>query len=335
MISEEDITFHSGATRLAGTLTLPGSQSEFPGVILVLGSGQVDRDENAKKLPINAFKEIADHLAANGIATLRYDKRGVGASGGSFWESGFYDNVADARAAIHYLRMHENICIDQVFVLGHSEGAVIAARLAAIDPELAGAILLAGTAQSGEEVLQWQSNQVIKSMHGLNGFLIKALHIDVQKAQRKQLEKIKKTKKDWVRVQWIAKINAKWLREFMAYNPADDMPKIRIPVIAITGTKDIQVDPGDLEKMATLIHSDFESHKIQNLTHVLRSDPDEPSIAAYPRLVQNPVDLRVLNIVTNWLERHTFKASSTTGMKETARPNVVPKNKPANQLLIN
>ena len=318
MFSEEDITFTSGEISLAGTLMLPSQQSEIPGVVLVPGSGQVDRNENAKKLPINAFKEIADHLANQGIATLRYDKRGVGASGGNFWETGFYDNVADATAAIHFMRTHENIRTDQVFVLGHSEGAVIATQLAATDPELAGAILLAGTAQSGEDVLLWQGQQVAKGMRGLNGFLIRALHIDIQKAQRKQLDKIKKIKRDWCHVQLIAKINAKWYREFLTYNPANDMPKIRIPVMAITGSKDIQVNPADLEKMAALIHSEFESHEITGLTHILRVDPSDPSLTTYPQLIQCPVDLQVLNILTNWLERHTFRLSSIPAMKEIA-----------------
>ena len=316
MISEEDITFHSGGHRLAGTLMLPDVQEEAPGVVLVPGSGQVDRNENAKKLPIDAFEQIAKHLARHGIATLRYDKRGVGMSDGNFWETGLYDNVADASAAIHFLRLHEFIQTHQVFVLGHSEGAVIASRLAAIDQELAGAILLAGTAQSGEDVLLWQSGQLTKGMRGLNGFLIRALHVDIQKAQRKQLDKIKKTSRDWVRIQFIAKLNAKWYREFMAYNPAEDMSKIRIPVLAITGSKDIQVNPADLEKMSALINSEFESHKIPDLTHMLRRDPNEPTLAAYRELVQRPVDAQMLEIITNWLQRHTLNPSSIPAMSE-------------------
>jgi len=318
MILEEDITFQSGDNRLAGTLMLPDLQNEFPGVVLIPGSGQVNRNENAKKLPINAFKEIAHFLANQGIATLRYDKRGVGASGGNFWETGFYDNVADASAAIQFARSHENINAEQVFVLGHSEGAVIATRLAATDPNLAGAILLAGTAHSGEEVLLWQGQQVANGMRGLNGFLIHTLHIDIQKAQRKQLDKIKKAKGDSSRLQLIAKINAKWYREFMAYNPADDMPNIRIPVMAITGSKDIQVNPADLKKMASLIPSDFESHEIADLTHILRTDPNEPSLKAYSQLVQSPVELQVLNIIENWLERHTSSLATIPAMKQIA-----------------
>jgi uncharacterized protein len=316
MISEEDIKFHSGATRLAGTLMLPDVQDEIPGVVLVPGSGQVDRDENAKKLPIDAFEQIAKHLADRGIATLRYDKRGVGASEGNFWKTGFYDNVADATAAIHYMKSHEYIRTHQVFVLGHSEGAVIASRLAAMDQELAGAILLAGTAQSGEDVLLWQSGQVTKGMHGLSGFLIRALHVDVQIAQRKQLDKIKNTTRDWVRIQLIAKLNAKWFREFMAYNPVEDMPKISIPVLAITGSKDIQVNPADLEKMSVLINSEFESHEIPDLTHMLRTDPNEPTLSAYRELVQRPVDAQMLDIITNWLQRHTLNPSSVPVMSE-------------------
>ena len=92
---EQKITFLSDGLTLAGTVTLPDAQGTFPGVVLVPGSGQVDRNENAKKLAINAFSEIAADLASKGIASLRYDKRGVGESQGDFWETGFYPkNVA-------------------------------------------------------------------------------------------------------------------------------------------------------------------------------------------------------------------------------------------------
>lgn len=222
MAIEQEVTFYSGSHTLAGTLTLPEVLGTYPGVLLVPGSGQVDRNENAEKLSINAFSQIAADLANKGIASLRYDKRGVGESQGNFWETGFYDNVSDAAVALHVLKFNEYIQPEHVFILGHSEGAVIATRLAATGADVAGAILLAGTARSGEDVLLWQAEQVAKGMRGLNGFLVRALHIDVGKAQRKQLEKIKASKRDWYRLQVVARINARWMREFLAYNPADD-----------------------------------------------------------------------------------------------------------------
>ena len=132
---EQEVTFYAGPRTLCGTLTLPGSQGTCPGVLLIPGSGQVDRNENARKLAINAFRDIAAALADHGIASFRYDKRGVGASQGNFWETGFYDNVSDAAQAFHFLKFHERIQPGNAFLLGHSEGALITTRLAGTGTE--------------------------------------------------------------------------------------------------------------------------------------------------------------------------------------------------------
>ena len=306
MTIEHEVTFYSDSHILAGTLALPdlpGLEGTFPGVLLVPGSGQVDRNENAKKLHINAFQEIAADLASKGFASLRYDKRGVGKSQGNFWKTGFYDNVSDAATALHFLKFNEYIQPEHFFILGHSEGAVIATRMAATGADVAGVILLAGTAESGEDIMLWQGEQVVKGMRGLNGFLIKALHLDVQKAQRKQLEKIKRSTKDWYRMQLIAKVNAKWMREFLTYNPAEDIPKIQAPVLAITGSKDIQVNPADLQRMAGLIKSEFEWHEVPDVTHILRAEAGAPTLSSYKQQVQQPVDERILTLISEWLQQ--------------------------------
>jgi len=305
MTTERDVVIASGSLHLAGTLRLPDSDRRCPAVLLIPGSGQVDRNENAAKLPINAFRDIAVHLSEQGIATLRYDKRGVGASEGDFYETGFFDNVTDAAAALSCLKSQEEIRLDKVFLLGHSEGAMIATRLAAVGADVAGVILLAGPAQNGEDLLLWQAVQVMRGMHGLNKWIIDLFHIDVRKAEQKQLNKIKRSKKNWYRLQLIAKLNAKWLREFMAYNPADDLPKILVPVLAITGTKDIQVDPADLGRMAELVRTEFESQAVPNLTHILRMEPGEPTLSTYKQQITQPVDQQVLQIVSEWLRKKT------------------------------
>lgn len=305
MTTEREVLFASGSFHLAGTLRLPASGGPCPAVLLIPGSGQVDRNENAAKLPINAFSDIAVHLSEQGVATLRYDKRGVGASEGNFWDTGFFDNGADAAAALSCLKSQEEIRTTSVFLLGHSEGALIATRLAAMGAEVAGIILLAGPARRGEEVLVWQGAQVMKGMHGFNKWLIDLMHVDVRKAQQKQMDKIKSSKKNWHRVQLITKLNAKWLREFMTYDPAGDLPKIQVPVLAITGTKDIQVDPADLDRMAGLVRTEFESHAVPNLTHILRMEAGEPSLSTYQSQVAQPVDPQVLQIISEWLRKKT------------------------------
>jgi pimeloyl-ACP methyl ester carboxylesterase len=304
MSIEEDVRFRSGPIQLAGTLTLPDGDGPWPGVLLIPGSGQVDRNEDAKKLAIDAFREAAEYLAARGIGTLRYDKRGVGASDGDFYTTGFYDNVADASSALASLRSHERIQTDLTFLMGHSEGALIATRLAATGADVAGVILLAGTAQPGEQVIKWQAQQAVNGMHGFSKRLIDLLHIDVQKRVAKQLDKIEHSTKDSYRKQLIARVNAKWMREFLAYDPAADLPNIHVPVLAITGSKDIQVNPADLQRMAELVPAEFEAHKVPDITHMLRTEPGEPTMSTYKDQVLHPVDSRIFDLVSTWLAEH-------------------------------
>jgi pimeloyl-ACP methyl ester carboxylesterase len=260
MPTERDVIFSSETLQLAGTLRLPDSPRPCPAVLLIAGSGQVDRDKNAPKAHLNVLHDIAVALSEQGIASLRFDKRGIGASQGDYWETGFYEHVTDAGAALAFLQAQPEVRADKVFLLGHSEGALISTHLAATGAQVAGVILLAGPAQNGEQVLVWQSAQVIKGMKGFNKWLIDLFHIDTRKAQQKQLDKLKRSTKNVMRIQLVAKLNAKWFREFMAYDPATDLPGIYAPVLAITGSKDIQVDPADLQKMAGLVRSEFEPH---------------------------------------------------------------------------
>jgi uncharacterized protein len=303
MTNESEVNFPSGNLQFAGSLRLPEAAQPCPAILLIPGSGQVDRDENAPKARLNALHEIAVALSDQGIASLRFDKRGVGDSAGDYWETGFYDHVTDAAAALDFLKSQPQIRPDKLFLLGHSEGALIATRLAATGSQVAGIILLAGPAQNGEQVLLWQSARIVKGMRGPNKWLIDLFHIDTRKAQQKQLDKLKRSTKNSMRIQLVARLNAKWLREFMAYDPAGDLSKIQAPVLAITGTKDIQVDPADLDRMAALVRSEFESHAVPDLTHLLRSESGEASLSTYKQQIARPLDSRVLQLISEWLGR--------------------------------
>ncbi len=300
---EQEVYFQSGSNSIAGTIAVPDAGNSFPAVLFIPGSGQVDRNENHKKLRLNVFKDLADFLVANGIASLRYDKRGVGGSGGNYWETGFYDNISDASAALAYLKKQQDINPKKVFLVGHSEGAYISTRMAAGGADIAGAVLLAGGARLAEETLIWQALKVTEGMQGFNKWLINLLHLDVAKAQRKQLSKIKKSKKDYYRVQLVTRLNAKWMREFIAYNPGEDMPEIKAPVLAITGSKDIQVNPEDLKLMADLIKSPFEYHALPDVSHLLRTEKGAASISNYKTMINQPLDERIPRIILDWLKR--------------------------------
>lgn len=306
MTAQRDVRFVSDGLVLEGTVALPASPRPCPAVVLIVGSGLVDRDENHKRLPIDVMRQLAASLADAGVASLRYDKRGVGASGGDFWTAGLSDNVRDAAAAVACLRAQPEVDPERVYALGHSEGATICIRLAGAREPISGAILLAGVGRQGEEALLWQGEQVVPGMKGFTKWMIGALHLDIRKSQLKAFAKIKKSVKDSYRVQGIRRINAKWMREFLAYDPAEDLARIEVPLLAITGGKDIQVDPADLEVMAGLVRSDFEPHVLPDVTHLLRADDSAvPSLNTYKSQLSEPVDPRVTELVIDWLRRRS------------------------------
>jgi dienelactone hydrolase len=107
----------------------------------------------------------------------------VGASQGDYWKTGFDDHLEDAAVGLAWLRSRDNVDTEQVFVLGHSEGASIAIRLASREASMAGVILLAGSRHSGEETLIWKAQRIAQGMGSFNEWLIDRLHIDIRKSQ--------------------------------------------------------------------------------------------------------------------------------------------------------
>lgn len=305
----EAVIFTSEGVALSGTFTVPQAVGRAPAVLMLPGSGQTDRDDNAKRLAINAFRPLARVLGERGFATFRYDKRGVGASEGDYWATGFDDQLTDAVAAVGWLASRSEVDPLRIFVLGHSEGALICVRLAAGGAPVAGIVLLAGSAMTGEQILLWQGRQIASTLKGFNKWLVSALHIDLVRSQQKNLDRLKAASGDVARIKF-QKVNAKWMREFRGYDPAPDLAEVRVPVLAITGSKDIQVDPGDLERMAELIPGDFEAHVVLGVTHLLRIDPDDSGLQGYKSQARQPVDARIVEHVCDWLKR---KANGKAG----------------------
>lgn len=310
---EKQITVHSDGVRLAGTLCLPSEEGTFPCVLMIHGSGPVDRDENTRqmkfiKVNLNAFNTTAHYLAEKGIASLRYDKRGCGKSSGDYGKAGFHDLIRDAKAIYQYLSSQEYVKKDSLFLLGHSEGTVIAPKIAAEYPEIAGLILLAPFAQNMEQPLRYQVKKLKEDAEqggGLNRLIMRLawkLTGDPAKVQSVLFEKIRSTTKDSFRYKG-QRINAKWLREHLDDNPAETMRNISCPILALAGEKDIQVDPQDAVRIAELAKGDVEYHIVPNLTHILRLDYEPPSILNYKKLLKKDMDHSILELIGDWLER--------------------------------
>ena len=295
------VSFQSEGLAIAGAFV--DSPTPTAAALILSGSGKCDRDGNVPKLALGVSWAIAQALKTSHIATLRYDKRGVGASEGDFLTTGFGDNYADARSALAWLSSRcPNLAI---FVIGHSEGALHAAHLAA-DEKVAGAVLLACPARVGEEILTWQARAIVATLPKRTTTLLKLIHVDPLKSQRKQFARIRSTAADVIRVQG-KKLNARWLRQFLDYDPVPVFQRIAVPILAMAGGHDLQVPPADAEAIARLVPGPGDARIIGDLSHALRSDPDSLGPRDYRRAVHQPVSSEVLTLITTWIVDHSAR----------------------------
>jgi len=271
--AEEEVTFQNGDVTLAGTLTLPAGDGPFPALILLSGSGQQDRDEALPIVPdYRPFREIADTLTRQGIAVLRYDDRGVGGSTGDPTTATSADFADDAEAALGYLQSRADIDAEQIGLLGHSEGGMLAAMVAARNPTVAFVISMAGTAVDGyqtllkqverlalasgasqtaadlavaqqREALDLAMNQDWPALEALIQQIAQDQAAGLSEEQRAALGDLDAVIQAQVAAQLQA-FQSPWYQFFLRYNPADDLARVSAPVLGIFGGKDVQVDAG-------------------------------------------------------------------------------------------
>ena len=242
--AEEEVTFTNGEAKLAGTLVLPeGYTRKTPVLIMVTGSGQEDRNEEI--FEHKPFAVIADALARAGIATLRCDDRGVGGSTGDVLTATTEDFKEDALAGIKLLRER----FDKVGVIGHSEGGTIALLLAA-EGQADFIISLAGMSVSGIETIVRQSRVALESA----GYSPETLDIFCKAVQEAcevrvhggrmpfpdELNLSDELKQSYQQI--ITQIQIPWMRHFLTLDMRPLLGGIKCPVLAINGTKDIQVE---------------------------------------------------------------------------------------------
>ena len=264
---EEEVVFQNpnAGISLAGTLTLPKKEGVFPAVILISGSGAQNRDEEL--MGHKPFLVIADYLTRNGIAVLRFDDRGVGQSTGNFKTATTADFATDVTSALTYLKTRKEINSQKIGLIGHSEGGIIAPMIAAQSNTVNFIILLAGTGIPGNELMLLQQVQIAK----VNGATEAEIQKGIQPTRKlydlivnsKDPEKLKsdlaieinqalnnpdaKLPNDISKEQYISsKINiltSPWIQYFLKYNPATALEKVKCPVLALNGEKDVQVPP--------------------------------------------------------------------------------------------
>jgi len=312
-MTEQEVQITANGNILAGTLTLPDSGDEYPVCLMIHGSGPVDRDENIKVQKLNVFNTIAHRLAEHGVASLRYDKRGCAKSTGDHLRASHQDTVDDAGACIDFLLTAENISIERIVLLGHSEGTIIAPQLAPRYPDMMGLVLICPFVQPLEDILMNQArhmDEAAKHLTGISGITTRTIFClggGAIAGQQRLIGKLKKNDAPTFRF-LFRRIPANSLRGLMALDPPAIYANVECPTLIIAGEKDIQCDPNDVEMIENQIQAETESHIIPDLTHILRRDPGEPNVFHYTKIMNDPLDEEVLSLIVDW-----FQARSIAG----------------------
>lgn len=314
---QQEVTYPSanGKVRLAGTLTLPVGPGPFPAVVLVVGSGPATRSQ-----PIGGQEAMAEDLARHGIAALRYDKRGLGASTGDFNTATTFDLADDAAAGVVFLRGAARIDGRRVGLIGHSEGGLIGPIVAARDPKLSFLVMIAAPAVNGGDILVEQGRLYTETL-GLD-----AARVEEARKLRGQMIEIIRTEKDanaakprldqlndalvkvlgapdkMVGAKLFA-LNTDWGRFFITYDPVATLAKVRCPVLAINGAEDVQVPANQnlpLILSALKDNPDVVIRKVPGVGHnLMKGGGSGPKPGATAT-----IDPDIVSTVTTWVVKH-------------------------------
>lgn len=296
---------------LAGTLSIPNGPIKYS-VIILSGSGPTERDGNAFGHKIYAV--LADLLAQNGIAALRFDDRGVGESGGIYAKATSADFASDANAALTFMQTHQRIANSKVGYVGHSEGSLIAAIALATyaDTSADFFVSLAGPGTSGAQILVDQSYliQKVRGMHSVQlekddqqqRKIITAVSNNAPQQELKKLLAESGMSPSQIDGQ-LAQLTSPWMQYFIKTDPKTFLAKIKVPSLAISGAKDLQVPAQqNIDGFIQSIDKQWLTYKIYpNLNHLLQ--PADKGLPAEYATIETTMSPKVIKDIHHWLEQ--------------------------------
>lgn len=317
--SARDVSFAGGASgvNLAGTFSVPDGKGPFPAVVLIAGSGPENRDEEV--MGHKVFLVLADALNRAGIAVLRYDKRGIAGSSGDARTATTQDYIGDAEAAVAWLKAQPEVALKHIGVIGHSEGGLIAPAVAVADPSVAFVVMLAGPGVRGDALLTTQTAAIGKAS-GMSDAQLAAgrqinttLYAAVLSAATPEAAKanVQAALQPYVASGELSADRAAlittqtslpWMVSFLRYDPAPVLQKLRVPVLAINGGRDLQVDAQQnlpAIKAALANDKDVTTLELPGLNHLLQK-ADTGSLAEYAQ-IEETIDPVALKAITAWV----------------------------------
>jgi pimeloyl-ACP methyl ester carboxylesterase len=233
---------------LAGTLSAPDApeRGRLPAIILLGGSGPADRDETVAGIPV--LGQLAGELADGGFLVLRYDKRGIGQSGGRVETAGLPEFAEDLRAAVKFLMARKDVDTKRVAVVGHSEGGWVALLAATRERRVAAVVLMASPGMAGTEVVLAQQKHLLDRSN---------LSEDDKQAKvtlQKRIHEAVLTGKGWeaVPAELRRQVDNAEFRSVLLFDPMKVIPDVRQPILILQGQLDTQVDPSNADRLEAL-----------------------------------------------------------------------------------
>lgn len=322
---EEDIVYmnREALCRLAGTLTWPREGCPCPAVLLISGGGAQDRD--GMIMGHRPFWVLADYLTRRGMAVLRVDDRGMGASGCDLSLATSEDFAQDVLAGIEFLKSRPEIDPDRIGLIGHSEGGIVASLAAAQSEDVAFIVMLASPGLPGDEY-NYQFEESMNRVLGRSEETIASI-IAVQRKIFAVLKEEEDTEAARARLVQIlrgldppmpedmiesnlTRYLSPWFRYSIAHDPGETLKKVKCPVLALFGEKDFQVlTEGNLEAVKKALKSgrnpDYRVEELPGLNHLFQT---ARTGAPYEYAkIEETIAPKVLNLIASWILDHTSK----------------------------
>lgn len=306
--NDEDVRVLANGFNLAATVSKPvtpppsgkAKPAKLPAIVLVAGSGLVDRDETVAGVPI--FAQLANSLADAGYLVVRYDKRGVGQSGGRMESATLADYAEDLRAVLRYLTdKRKDVDENRIAVAGHSEGAAIAMLAAQRDKKIRALVLMAGPGTTGAELILEQQAHALSRLNLPEAE--RASRIGLQ--LKIQAAALSGQGWDGIPPELQRQANTAWFTSLLQYNPADTMKKVDQSILIVQGELDRQVPTAHADKLAALAKerkkaADVQLAKFATLNHLLVA-AKTGEVDEYAKLESKTVAPEVAAKIAEWL----------------------------------
>ena len=299
--TDSDVTIPASGFTIAGTLTLPPAPGRLrhPAVVLVVGSGPVDRDASVAGIPI--FSQLAGSLAAQGFIVLRYDKRGVGQSGGRTETATLQDYAEDLIAVVKWMEKRDDVDRRRLAVAGHSEGAAVAMLAAAREKKIKSLVLIAAAGSTGAELILEQQQRQLELMNVPEA----ERQVKVELQKKIQAAVIAGTGWEGIPPELQRQADTPWFRSLLMFDPAEIMRRIKQPILIVQGDLDSQVPAHHAERLAALAKARKDSPLVEvvlvpGVNHLL-VPAKTGEVQEYQQLTGQQVSPAVATAIVEWL----------------------------------